>query len=123
MLALDFHVSPASMKYLAHKAKTGGELLTLMKVIVPIVLIVMGVILLVIAILRRRKSATTAQATVAAGSDTPQPHSTAHHDDAPFRAQRLQPTPVNGQITRGREQRLAQPSRSQQWIALTTASP
>ena len=76
MLALDFHVSPASMKYLAHKAKTAGELLALMKVIVPIVLIVIGMILLVIAILRRHKPAPTPAATVAAGSHAPQPKST-----------------------------------------------
>ncbi len=76
VLALDFHVSPASMKYLAHKAKTAGELLALMKVIVPIVLIVIGMILLVIAILRRHKPVPTPAATVAAGSHAPQPKST-----------------------------------------------
>ena len=43
VLALDFHATPASVKYLASKAKTAGELLTLMKVIVPIVLVVIGV--------------------------------------------------------------------------------
>jgi Porin PorA len=55
VLALDFHVTPASMKYLAHKAKTSGELLTLIKVIVPIVLIVIGIVLLVVAVIRRRR--------------------------------------------------------------------
>ena len=55
MLALDFHVTPASVKYLAHKAKTSGRLLTLMKVIVPIVLIVIAVVLVLIAVIRRRK--------------------------------------------------------------------
>src|SRR6202167_5652861 len=57
VLALDFHLTPASTTYLANKAKTTGELLTLMKVIVPIVLVVIGVVLLVIAILRRHKPA------------------------------------------------------------------
>ena len=55
VLALDFHVTPASVKYLAHKAKTSGQLLTLMKVIVPIVLIVIAVVLVLIAVIRRRK--------------------------------------------------------------------
>jgi hypothetical protein len=57
VLALDFHLTPASTTYLANKAKTTGELLTLMKVIVPVALVVIGVILLVIAILRRHKPA------------------------------------------------------------------
>jgi Porin PorA len=55
VLALDFQVTPASMKYLAHKAKTSGELLTLIKVIIPIVLIVISLLLLAIAVLRRRR--------------------------------------------------------------------
>ena len=54
VLALDFHVTPASVKYLAHKAKTSGRLLTLMKVIVPIVLIVIAVVLVLIAVIRRQ---------------------------------------------------------------------
>ena len=49
------------MECLASKAKTARELLTLMKVIVPIVLVVIGVVLLVIAILRRHKPATIQQ--------------------------------------------------------------
>jgi hypothetical protein len=57
VLALDFHVTPASMQYLAHKAQTSGELLTLIEVIVPLVLGVIGVILIIIAILRRRRPA------------------------------------------------------------------
>jgi hypothetical protein len=65
VLALDFHITPASMKYLAGKANTAGELLTLMKVIVPIALAVIGVVLLVIAILRRHKPAATPAATEA----------------------------------------------------------
>jgi hypothetical protein len=72
VLALDFHLTPASTTYLANKAKTTGELLTLMKVIVPAALVVIGVILLVIAILRRRKPA----AVPAAHGDAPQPQST-----------------------------------------------
>jgi hypothetical protein len=55
VLALDFHVTPASMQYLAHKAQTSGELLTVIEVIVPIVLGVIGAILVVVAILRRRR--------------------------------------------------------------------
>jgi hypothetical protein len=79
VLALDFHVTPASMKYLASKAKTAGELLTLMTVIVPIALVVIGVILLGIAILRRNQpaavpAAVPAAARAAAG-DAPQPQS------------------------------------------------
>jgi uncharacterized membrane protein len=66
VLALDFHATPASVKYLASKAKTAGELLALTKVIVPIVLVVIGVVLLVIAILRRHKPAATPAAARAA---------------------------------------------------------
>ena len=66
VLALDFHLTPASTTYLASKAKTTGELLTLMKVIVPVVLVVIGVVLLVIAILRRHKPAATPAAARAA---------------------------------------------------------
>jgi len=73
VLALDFHVTPASMNYLASKAKTAGELLTLMKVIVPIVLVVIGVVLLVIAVLRRRKPAAVPAATVTVGGGETQP--------------------------------------------------
>jgi uncharacterized membrane protein len=77
VLALDFRLTPASTTYLANKAKTTGELLTLMKVIVPIVLVVIGVVLLVIAILRRRKPAATPAAARAAadGAAEPQPES------------------------------------------------
>ncbi len=74
VLALDFHATPASVKYLADKAKTAGELLTLMKVIVPIALVTIGVVLLVIAILRRKPAAAPAAARAAAG-DAPQPQS------------------------------------------------
>jgi hypothetical protein len=55
VLALGFHITPASVKYLAGKARTAGELLTLMTLIVPIALVVIGVVLLVIAVLRRHK--------------------------------------------------------------------
>jgi Porin PorA len=78
VLALDFHLTPASTAYLANKAKTTGELLTLIKVIVPVALVVIGVILLVIAILRRHKPAAAPAApvaTVAAGSGETQPES------------------------------------------------
>ena len=75
VLALDFHATPASVKYLASKAKTAGELLTLMKVIVPIALVVIGVVLLVIAILRRHKPAAVPAAARAAHGDAPQPQS------------------------------------------------
>jgi uncharacterized membrane protein len=73
VLALDFHATPASVQYLASKAKTAGELLTLMKVIVPIVLVVIGVVLLAVAILRRRKPAASPVAARAAGGDARQP--------------------------------------------------
>jgi Porin PorA len=74
VLALDFHLTPASTNYLANKAKTTGELLTLMKVIVPIVLVMIGVLLLLIAILRRHKpAATPAVARAADGAREPQP--------------------------------------------------
>ena len=62
VLALGFHVTPASMQYLAHKAQTSGELLTLIDVIVPLVLAVIGVVLIVIAVLRRRKPVPVATA-------------------------------------------------------------
>ena len=73
VFALGFHVTPASVTYLADKAKTAGELLTLMKVIVPLALVVMGVVLLVIAILRRHKPAAVPAAAHAAHGDAPQP--------------------------------------------------
>ena len=73
VLALDFHLTPASANYLADKAKTTGELLTLMKVMVPIVLVVIGVVLLVSAILRRHKPAATPAAARAAADGAPQP--------------------------------------------------
>ena len=73
VLALDFHVTPASVKYLAGKAKTAGELLTLMTLVVPVVLVVVGLVLLVIAILRRHRPAAAAAATDAARRDAPQP--------------------------------------------------
>jgi hypothetical protein len=75
VFALGFHVTPASVTYLADKAKTAGELLTLMKLIVPIVLVVTGVVLLVIAILRRRKPAGVPVAAPASHGDAPQPRS------------------------------------------------
>jgi cytoskeletal protein RodZ len=75
VLALDFHVTPASMASLAHKAQTSGELLTLIQVVVPVVLVVLGVILVVIAVLRRRRPAPAApKATKSA--DEAQPQST-----------------------------------------------
>jgi Porin PorA len=75
VLALDFHVTPASMRYLANKAQTSGELLTLIEVIVPLVLAVIGVVLIIIAVLRRRKPVPAAPAgTESAGE--PQPQST-----------------------------------------------
>jgi hypothetical protein len=55
VLALNFHMTPASVKYLADKAKSAGRLLTLIKVIVPIALIVIGVVLAVVAVIRRRR--------------------------------------------------------------------
>jgi hypothetical protein len=73
VLVFDFHVTPASMKYLAHKAKTAGELLTLMKVIVPILLTVIGVVLLAVAIIRRRASEPTPPGPSIAAADEQQP--------------------------------------------------
>jgi uncharacterized membrane protein len=55
VLALNFHITPASVKFLANKAKSAGLLLTLVKVIVPIALIVIGLVLAVLAVIRRRK--------------------------------------------------------------------
>ena len=73
VFALDFHVTPASVTYLASKAKTAGELLTLMKVIVPVSLVVIGVVLLVIAILRRHKPAAVPVAADGDRGDARQP--------------------------------------------------
>jgi len=75
VFALDFRVTPASVTYLANKAKSTGELLTLMKLIVPVALVVIGVMLLVIAILRRHKPAVVPAAARAAPGDAPQPQS------------------------------------------------
>jgi hypothetical protein len=54
VISLNFRIAPASMSYLAHKAKSAGRLLTLMTVIVPIALVVVGVLLGVVAVARRR---------------------------------------------------------------------
>ena len=75
VLALDFHVTPASMQYLANKASTSGELLTVIEVIVPLVLAVIGIVLIVIAILRRRRRAPAVPAD-AETVGTTQPQST-----------------------------------------------
>jgi hypothetical protein len=69
----DVQATPASVNYLASKAKTAGELLTLMTVTVPIALGVTGAILLGIAILRRNQPATAPAAARAAAGDAPQP--------------------------------------------------
>jgi hypothetical protein len=55
VLALDFHMTPTSVKYLTDKAKSAGRLLTLINVIVPLALVVIGVLLSVVAVIRRRK--------------------------------------------------------------------
>ena len=55
VLALDFSIAPASMRYLADKATSAGRLLTLMTVIVPAVLTLVGLLLVVISVVRRRK--------------------------------------------------------------------
>jgi uncharacterized membrane protein len=73
VLALDFHVTPASVNYLAGKAKTAGELLTLMTLVVPVALVVLGAVLLVIAILRRNKPAAAPVPADAASTDATQP--------------------------------------------------
>jgi hypothetical protein len=75
VFALGFRVTPASVTYLANKAKTAGELLTLMQLIVPIALVAIGVVLLVIAILRRHKPAGLPAAARASHGDAPQPRS------------------------------------------------
>ena len=73
VLALDFQVTPASMKYLAHKAKTSGELLTIAEVVVPTVLIVVGVVLVVIAIIRRRRKSESSPAALSVVADAVSP--------------------------------------------------
>jgi hypothetical protein len=75
VLALGFHVTPASMQSLADKARTSGELLTVIEVIVPVVLVVLGVIPLVIAVLRRRRPTPAAPAGTE-NADAPQPQNT-----------------------------------------------
>ena len=75
VLALDFHVTPASVKYLANKANSTGELLTLMNLIAPVALVVIGVVLLVIAILRRHKPAVVPAVAQNTHGDAPQPQS------------------------------------------------
>jgi hypothetical protein len=75
VLALDFHVTPASMLYLANKASSSGVLLTVIEVIVPVVLGVIGVLLVVIAILRRRRAVPVPPAD-AETAGTAQPRST-----------------------------------------------
>ena len=74
MFALHVHITPASVNYLAGKARTAGELLTLITWIVPIALVVIGAVLLVIAILRRHKPAAVPAAARDHG-DAPQPQS------------------------------------------------
>jgi hypothetical protein len=75
VLALDFHVTPASMQSLANKASTAGLLLTVLKVIAPLVLLAGGVIALAIAVLRRRRPAPAAPAGTEA-ADAPQAQNT-----------------------------------------------
>jgi hypothetical protein len=53
VLALDFQISPDSQKYLADQATSHGHLLTIIKVIVPIVLVVLGILLVAVAIVRQ----------------------------------------------------------------------
>jgi hypothetical protein len=55
VLALDSHITPASVHYLADKASSAGRLLTILTIVVPIVLGVIGVILIVVAVIRRKK--------------------------------------------------------------------
>jgi hypothetical protein len=55
VLAFDFHLTPASVSYLAGKARSAGLLLTLISVIAPIALLVIGIVLLLVAFLRRRR--------------------------------------------------------------------
>jgi hypothetical protein len=55
VLALDVHMTPASIHYLADKATSAGRLLTLLTIVVPIVLGVIGFILIVVAVIRRKK--------------------------------------------------------------------
>jgi len=74
VFALHVHITPASVNYLAGKARTAGELLTLITWIVPIALVVIGAVLLVIAILRRHKPAAVPAAARDHG-DAPQPQS------------------------------------------------
>jgi hypothetical protein len=70
-LALDIHITPASMHYLADEARSSGRLLTLMEVVVPIVLAAIGIILIVIAVIRRKppRQPTAGRATTAEPGD------------------------------------------------------
>ena len=75
VLALDFHSTSASQQYLANKASSSGQQLTVLKVIVPVVLVVLGVIAIVIAVLRRRRPVPATPAGTDS-ADEPQPQNT-----------------------------------------------
>jgi hypothetical protein len=70
-MALTIHITPASVHYLADKARSSGRLLTLMKVVVPIVLAAIGLILVVTAVIRRKppRQTSAGQATPARPGD------------------------------------------------------
>ncbi len=55
VVALDFHITPASIADLADKAKPAGILLILVGLVAPLVLLVGGVALIVLAVLRERR--------------------------------------------------------------------
>ncbi len=57
VLAFDFSITPHSQKYLADKAKSTGQQLTLLKVVLPIALVLVGLVLVVVAVLRRHRPA------------------------------------------------------------------
>ncbi|WP_261557118.1 porin PorA family protein [Frankia tisae] len=55
VVALDFHITPASIADLADKAKSAGLLLILVGLVAPLVLLVLGLALIVLAVLRERR--------------------------------------------------------------------
>ena len=73
VLAVDSSVTPASQKYLAHKAATADRALTLIGVVVPLALLILGAVFIVIAIIRQRRGG---NATPTAGGSDAAPNPT-----------------------------------------------
>jgi hypothetical protein len=57
VLAVKAALTPTSVKYLAGKASSAGQQLTIIKVVAPLVLLVLGLVALIIAVLRRNQPA------------------------------------------------------------------